>query len=488
MTPMLGFSPDVDAATPGVLTDCTNYIPYVNGMEGGPSATTPSDVPALAAACLGAAVVANLAGTRRILAGTTTKLYELSGGAWDDIGRAAAYTGGSDTRWVFAQFGNTTLATNRADEMQRSTAAGVDFANIASAPKAEIIFSVGTQIMALNVNDGAEKPDGWHVCALNDETDWTTSLTTQAASGRLVSTPGAITAGARLGEYAVAYKAKSLYIGRYVDAPDIWDWKPVHGSDSGCVGKEALCEIVTPTGPAHFFVGDDNFCVFDGTRPIPIGDAVRQWFYDNSSPQYRYRTKCVFDRQNNRVWVFYPSASASSCDSALVYHVKTKQWGRSDRTIEAALNYIASGLTFNTWDSAGATYDALPNIAFDSQFWLAGGQALATFNSSHQLQNLTGASTSSGFTTGDVGDDDQYSLLTGIRLRFAPGYKPTTASVQTFHKATSGDGYTTGPTAALSDGRFDVLVEDRWHKASFTFSGAVRVTAGKPMLDMGGER
>jgi hypothetical protein len=484
MIPFLGFAPDLDATAPGVITDCTNFIPYASGMEGGPSATTPSGVPALAAACIGAAVLTNLSGTRRILTGTTTKLYELSSSLWDDIGRAAAYTGGTDTRWMFAQFGNTALATNRTDEMQRSTGAGVDFANIASAPKAEIIFSVGSQIMALNTNDGTEKPDGWHCCALNDETDWTTSITTQAASGRLVSSAGALTAGARLGEFAMAYKAKSFYIGRYVGAPSVWDWQQVSGGEAGCVGKEALCDL----GAVHFFVGDDNFWLFDGARPVPIGDSVRQWFYDNSSPQYRYRTKCVFDRQNNRVWVFYPSTSASTCDSALVYHVKTKQWGRSDRSVEAVLNYTAAGLTFDTWDSAGATYDALPDIPFDSQFWLAGGQALAAFNASHQLQNLTGSSASSGFTTGDAGDDDQYSLLTGIRLRFAPGYKPTTASVQTYHKATSGDGYTTGPTATLNDGRFDVMTEDRWHKAAFSFTGPVRVTAGRAAVDRGGER
>ena len=485
MTPLLGFAPDADPVTPGVITDCTNLIPYINGMEGAPAGSTPSDVPALASTCIGAAVVTDLTGVRRVLAGAATKLYELSGGAWADIGRAIAYTSGTDSRWSFAQFGNSTLAANKSDAMQRSVGAGVAFADIAGAPKAQIVFSVGAQVMALNVNDGDEKPDGWHCCALNDDTDWATSITTQAASGRLVSSPGAITAGGRLGEWAVAYKSKSLYVGRYVGAPSIWDWQLVAGGEAGCVGKDAWCDL----GGVHFFVGDDNFWLFDGTRPTPIADnQVRQWFFDNSSPQYRYRTQCVFDRQNNRVWVFFPSTSAATCNSALVYHVQTKQWGRSDRSIEAALNYIAAGLTYDTWDDAGATFDALPEISYDSQYWLSGGQALSAFDTSHQLQTFTGASVSSGFTTGDVGDDDAYSLLTGVRLRFAPGYKPSAATMQTHHKATSGDSYTAGPSASLSDGRFDVMVEDRWHKAAFTFTGPVRVTAGKPMLAVAGER
>src|SRR5574341_519769 len=355
MIPLLGFAPDTDPHIPGVVTDCTNFIPYASGMESGPSAVTPTGVPVLAAECLGAAVVTNLDGTRRVLAGTATKLYEIPATTWVDIGRVAAYTGGADTRWAFAQFGNTTLAANRADAMQRSTGAGVAFADIAGAPKAEIIFTIGSQVMALNVNDGAEKSDGWAVCAANDETSWAASLTTLAANGRLVSTPGKLTAGARLGDFAVAYKERSLYLGRFVGPPSVWDWVLVAGGDVGCVGKEALCDL----DGTHFFVGDGGFFLFDGGRPVPIGEeVVRQWFYDNSSQSFRYKTKCVYDRQNRRVWIFYPSTNASTCDSALVYHLDSKKWGRAAYNIEAALNYIASGYTINSLDGVCAFQNA----------------------------------------------------------------------------------------------------------------------------------
>jgi hypothetical protein len=482
MIPLLGFAPDADVVAPGVITDCVNFIPYLNGMEGGPSASTPSDVPVLADECLGAAVVANLAGTRRIIAGTDTHLYELSGGVWDDVS-AGTYNATADFRWSFAQFGDATLAVNKGDAIQRSTSGA--FAAVVGAPKAEIIFSVGFQVMALNVNDGAEKADGWHCCAIYDDEDWAVDVTTQANSGRLVATAGAIMAGARLGEFAVAYKSKSIYLGRYVGAPDVWQWQQVSGGEAGCIGKEALCDI----GGVHFFVGDDNLWLFDGTRPMPIADGiVRQWFFDNSSAEYRYRSKCIFDRHNNRVWLFFPSTSSEVCDSALVYHVKTQKWGVSNRTVEAVLNYISGGLTFDTWDDAGATFDTLPDIAFDSQYWLAGGQALAAFNSSHQLQLLTGASASSSFTTGDVGDDDAASLLTKVRLRFAPGFSPTTASVQVEGKMNSGDSYSAGPSSSINDGKFDVMQEARWHRATASFTGPVRVTGIKADFKDAGTR
>jgi len=300
-----------------------------------------------------------------------------------------------------------------------------------------------------------------------------------------VSTPGALTAGARLGEFAVAYKNKTIYMGRYVGSPSVWDWTPVAGGEAGCVGKEALVDL----GGVHFFVGDDNLWFFDGTRPVPAADGtVRQWFNDNCNPSFRYRCKSVFDRAKNRVWLFFPSNSSETCDSALVYHLQSKKWGRADRSIEAALNYISAGLTYDTWDDAGSTYDTLPNVSYDSAFWLAGSQALSAFNTSHQLQTINSASTSSSFTTGDVGDDAQYSLLTGIRLRYAPGFAPTSASVQVFRKANSGDSYTAGASGSIADGKFDVMQEDRWHQAVVSFTGPVRVLAGRPMVQPAGER
>lgn len=482
MTPLQGFAPDMEAPTAGVLTDCTNFIPYETGMEAAPSPVSPIDVPVLAAACTGAASVTKRDGSKRVFAGTSTALYELSAGAWADQS-SATYSGGVDTRWMFAQFGDTTVATNKADPMQQSASGA--FADIAGAPKAEIVFSVNSFVMAMNVDDGADKPDGWHCCAVFDVTDWTPAIATQSARGQLVATSGPITAGLRLGEYAVAYKSRSMYLGQYVGAPAVWDWILVPGGNAGCVGKEAICDV----DAAHFFVGQDNFWLFDGTRPVPIGDEqVRQWFFDNADPENLYKTMCVFERQQNRVWIFYPSAGATTCDSTLVYHLKNKKWGRANRTIEAAMNYASAGLTFDSWDDAGATFDTLPSIPYDSPYWLAGAARLAVFNTSHQLQTMTGAADASSFTTGDAGDDFGVTTLQQVRLRFAAGRGPTTATIQTFHKMNSGDTFSAGASSSINDGKFDVMKSARWHRAVFSFTGSHRVTGIDPMLSGAGKR
>ena len=473
MDKLLGFSPDADPTVPGVIVECTNFIPYENGMKAAPTGTTPSGVPALASACRGAAVITKLDGTRRIFAGAQTLLYELLAGTWTDIGRVGVYTGGADTRWSFAQFGDATLAANLIDTIQRSLSSG-DFADISGAPKAKIIFTVGSFVMALNTVDGTygTDPSRWWCCASYDDTDWTPDVATLATTGELVAAPGEITAGGRLGEYAVAYKEKAIFLGQFVEAPKVWDWTLIPGGEAGCVGQDALCDI----GGVHFFVGQDNFWVFDGSRPTPLATGqIRQWFFENSNPSYRYKTQCVFDRQNNVVWTFYCSTGSTTLNQAVVYHIASKQWGKVTISIEAALNYISAGVKINELGSYSSTINGLSAYTFNSQFWLSGGRALSAFNTSHQLQLLTGVSGTSSFTTGDAGDDDMVSLLSKIRLRFAPGYKPTTASVETFTKMTEGDAVVSSATGSINDGKFDVLQSARFHRAAFTFTGDCRV-------------
>lgn len=466
MTPIAGFAPDADRTSPGIFTDCENVVPYEGGFKGAPTAiaTTAS---ALAAECRGAVVATKLDGSRRIFAGTQTKLYELNGTSWTDRS-AGSYTGSSESRWSFCQFGDTTIASNLSDAMQSSSAGA--FAAIAGAPKAKIVVSASNNfVLAFNTNDGTfgQSPDRWWCCAQSDQTSWTPAVSTLANTGRLVAVEGAIQAALTLGDYVVAYKNRAIFVGSFAGSPVVWQWNLIPGGEAGACGQEAVCDM----GGAHFIVSNDNFWLFDGTRPIPIGTGVvRQWFLDNSSPVYRYRTKAIYDKQNNLVRVYYPSLnSTGACDSTLIYHVLKKQWGRNNQTVEAPLNYISPGVTIDGLNSYAATIDTLPNIPFDSQYWLSGGQVASQFNGSHQLVSLSGSTAASSFTTGDMGDDDAVTMIERARIRFEQS--PTTAMATGYYKMNEGDGLTTGPTNAINDGKFDIRQSGRFHRIRFDFTG-----------------
>ena len=484
MTPLRGFSPDADPNTPGIMTACNAIIPFESGFKGAPSAVN-STAAVLAAACNGAVVSTKLDGTRRTFAGTVSNLYELAGTVWNSVTRATPYSGGADTRWSFCQFGNTTVASNLADAMQ-SSAAGV-FADIAAAPKAKIVVSATNNfVIAFNTSDATYgiSQDRWWCCAQGDQTNWTPAVTTLATTGRLVAVEGQIQAALTLGDYVVAYKNRAIFLGSFVGSPAVWQWALVPGGESGAVGQEAVCDI----GGQHFYVGSDNFWLFDGTRPQPLGNGVvRQWFLSNSSPSFRYRTKCVYDKQNNLVRVFFPSSASNGvCDFCLVYHVLTQQWGTDNRSVEAPMNYIAPGVTIDGMNAYAATIDTLPNIPVDSQFWLVGGQLPAYFDNTHKLVSLNGVCGSSSFTTSDAGDDDVVSDIDRFRVRYTSS--PASASATGFYKKNEGSALTAGPTNAINDGKFDVRQSGRFHRIRVDMTGDHRETGYDIKLIQAGMR
>lgn len=468
MTPIVGFAPDADPDTPGVLTACSQIMSNDFGYIGAPTgrATTAA---ALAAECRGAVVATKLDGTRRVFAGSQTKLYELSGTAWTDRSAGGgSYTGSTESRWSWAQFGDTTVASNLSDAMQ-SSASGA-FAAIAAAPKAKAIVSVANNfLIAFYTNEGTYgvAPDRWWCCAQNDQTTWAPSVATGATTGRLIASEGPLTAAIALGDYCVAFKSRALWVGSFVGSSNgTWQFTLVPGSDCGAVGVDAVCSI----GSAVFCVGEDDFWIFDGTRPVSVGEGVRNWFRANSSQTFRYRTRVAFDRQRNCVWVNYPSASSTGlCDRTLVYHIGRKRWGSGDFTGEAFLNFVAPGVTINGLDAYSSTIDGLPTIPFDSQYWLAGGRALSYFNGSHVLVTNDGACAASSLTTGNIGDDDLISTLERVRVRFTQ--VPTTASATALYAMNEGEGYTPTQPSPKFDGAFQFHQAGRFHRVRVDMTG-----------------
>lgn len=484
MTPLIGFTPDADPTTQGIVIDCVNAIPTLKGMAGGPAQTLAvAGLAALAAECRGAAVTVSTSGVKRIFAATQTKIYELTSSTWTDVSRAGNYTGSTENRVFFAQFGNAALAVNSTELLQATTAGA--FADVAGTTKARIIVSAANFVLLFNTNDATfgVQPDRWYNSAYQDHTGWTVG-TNQCNTGRLIGEGGEISAACRLGEYVVAYKSNAVFLGTYVGAPVVWQWTQIPG-DVGCIGPEA----VTDLGGMQAFIGLDNLWLFDGTRPIPIASGtVRQFFFNDSDPTYRYRSIVKFDRQNNVVWFFYPAAGSTTgaCNSALVYHLITKQWGRSNQSIEAAVNFVTPGLTINGLDAFAATIDALPNIPFDSQSWQSSGRNLAVFSTSHTLNSLTGTSTGGSMTLADVGDDAAISYASGSRLRFVT--PPTSSTVSGSTKKSLDGALTVASSGTYADGKFDIRQSGRWHRLTYTMVGPFEATASDLILDEAGQR
>lgn len=481
MIPFIGFAPDLDPATPGVITSCSQVIPTIKGMAGAPTA---NDVgaDALAAACVGAALVTRLDNNRRVIAGTTTKLYELSGTTWTDVSRAAAYGASADYPWRFAQFGNVSLATNAADRIQYSSSGA--FADISTAPKARIIETVAGFVMALGINDatvGGDRPDAWWCSNIYDYATWTPATSNQAAYGYLLDTPGEIRAGKRLGSSMVVYKENSLYLGQYIGPPVIWSWQLV-ASDIGALSQESVIDV----GGAHLFIGRDDFWLFDGSRPRSIGAPVREWFFANSNATYRYKTQGYYDRFNARAWWFFASNSSTTLDSALVYNVKTDRWGYAQIPVASVFGYVTPDVTWDNWPPGTATdYENIADLAFDSPAWDTGQAAPAVISSTdNKIKTLAGPTASSTIVTGDFGDDVQYTTLTNVMPRYVT--RPTTASLSHLTKAYQGASPVAASTVSINGNKFDTLASGRFHRVSLSTTGNFEIVGFEPKLSPDG--
>lgn len=468
---LLGYAPDVDQTVEGAIIDCTAFVPTEKGFCAAPDAVDAGQ-PALAAECRGATYTRDLDDSFRIFAGTSTALYELSGGSWVDRTRSVggAYTLGTDDVWRFAQFGNITLATNGTDTLQYSDTAA--FADITGAPEAAIVETVLNQVFVADTYDAGFgiSPNRWWFSAIGDYTDWTPDVTTGCVSGILTSTPGKITGAKRLGDQIVVYKERAMYVGSYVGGDVVWAFREVIG-EAGCSSQEAIVNIGTPENPVHLFMGADDFWRFDGARPIPVGSVVRKTVYAELDRNYAHKIKTLHDRVNSRVYFYYPSRSSSgTINKCVVYHYRKNEWGRDDRTVEACMDYITGGVTYATASTVASTYASIPStITYSSASLTSGEISPCFFDSSHAIYTLTGTPANSSFTMNDMGDDTNYYLLSRVKPVWLQS--PLTASMTNYYKYNEGDSLTTGVTTTMGNSRFDLLRSARWHRLKFDMTG-----------------
>jgi hypothetical protein len=477
MIPFVGFLPDADEHMAGVLTDCEMLLPSMKGYKGAPSfvaATT-----ALAAACRGAAYVVKLDNTTRLFSGTQTALYEWDGSAWVDVSKVGGYTGSNDSAWRFAMFGDVAIAVNLTDATQKSVSTGA-FSDLSGAPKAKVVEIVSDGInspfvMLGNYNDGSAVQDGIFWSAKADYTDWTPDVATGCGNLRLYDSPGEITAIKRLGSSPVVYKAGGMWVGSF-NPSSLWGFNQV-SSDIGTPTQEAVVSIET----AHFFIGKSDIYMFDGARPVPIGDGIKEWFFNDLNTNFAYKIRGHYDRANSLIYWYYPSTSSTGgLNSCIVYNHKTGKWGRANRDIEVCLEYLTGTFTYASLESAYSTYDVIPNVTYGSPFWTTASPNAAIFTTSHLLGTLTGETASCSLTTGAIGDDAQMTMVSRVQPRFLND--PTSGSMTNYYRMTDGSAYTTDAVSTLSSGRFDVLREARWHKFKLDFTGATELNGNSYLL------
>jgi hypothetical protein len=486
--PLLGYAPDADPTTPGVLVDCDLLIPTLKGFKALPGDSN-AGITAGPSAVASMFTMRNLDGTNRILAGTegsasakTASLYDVNASGWTNRdGAGGPYTATGSMRWSFATYGEQVLAAQKGTGLLKSTAPSTDFTAVAGAPQASIVISVLDFLMAFNTTEGTygDSPNRWWCCAAGNIDSWTADVATQATTGLLTDGDGGIVAAGRVGSNVVAFKPHYAYLGQYVGAPQVWSWVRIPGDGIGAWSHHSLVDV---EGLGVLWPGRDNFYLFDGTRAVALENDVAETFLADLDISQAQSMVGYHDRSGWRVYWWYPSNSGGAGDGTLdrvvVFNYRSKKWGFGAKTVAYPFEYLEPGITYDDLGSFYATWDDLPVSPYDNAFKTAGTHAPGFVGTNNIIYKMEGEGNNCSYKTGFAGQDGLIMHSKRFRPRFMT--KPSTGEMTHLYADNVGDATASVRTAvaarALVDGAFDSVFAARWHQVEHRYTGSMEIT------------
>lgn len=495
-----GFAPDAEDNEEGIIVSGTAFMPTIRGIAPIPAGTDAAQG-SLTGSCRGAANLELLDGTTRFFAAaqlsdTRCELFEATTSAWTDRTRAAGdYTTTARAVWTFAQYNNISLAAGKPSLLQASDTTGAfgeltatgrsTTASLTYVPRAAIVETVLDFVFAFNTNTigFGDDTNRWQCSAAGNHLDWVPNISTLSASNLLSDTAGRIRAAKRLGSDMVAYKRNSMYLGQFVGPPSVWSFRLIPGTGLGAPGPHSVADIRT----AHIFPATDDFYIYDGTRPVPIGtNRVSEFFFNDLNENFAEETVALHDRNTWRVFWFYPSTGSTTgeLDSCIIYNYRSDRWGftRVDDWLSAtslsrvqfAVPFTEAGLIYDDLGTFYSTYDDLPAQTYDDAFGVAGNITPVYFANDKPRIFRGGAAPHMTIETGDYGADGTIQKLQRIRPRFL-GHTPIVGAAAHYVKDSLGDSPSLGAVSVFLqrgldpnthiDNSLDAITIGRWHRS-----------------------
>lgn len=307
-----------------------------------------------------------------ILAGSKTKLYEVSGKGFGDISVAANYGAGAVPGfWHFAAMGNDPIVTNRADPVQyRAGNAGL-FANLITStlkPQARFCAVVRNHLVLADINLVGHFPDEVWWSYFDNARDFDNAPQGQGGFQRIVSRPGQIM-GITGGDVGVIFKRNSMHL---------MGWQggqlPFRFDDiSSATGTSHPSSIVqTPYGV--FFFDGSTFRLYAGglgeESLADIGNGVLAQFLSDTFSEHnvvKYDPADIYEEDAVMTGVWdplarvviwtYPHARGeggllAAHTHGVVYNPQENRWGFLLIEEEILLGNLTPGMNSSCWASS----------------------------------------------------------------------------------------------------------------------------------------
>lgn len=409
IVPFPAFEPDKGIFSTDVTNNVVNVYPTSSGWGPMPSLSIISS--ALPAECKGAAYTILSNGIIRIVAATSTAIYELDTTTyvWTDItGAAGPYNLASTDYWSFTLFGTQLLIHHINDPIQvYDVSTGGTVTTLAgSPPQAKYSWVAGDYVVLGNLNTtNGERSVQWS--GLNDATFWT--IAKNGADIQELPEGGEIMGG--FGDQGGFYVMQKSAIQFFPFSADSYTFsRTVVNPKRGVVAPRSIVSI----GPNQFFyLSEDGF--MSGADRKPIGaERVDRWFNETSDPSYILDIQGEADPFEKIVW--WRIRTTFGTYVRIGYDWQLDRWTYSDINISEMMAMAKPGVS---WDGLDALFASIDDVteAFDSRFFLGGRPTFAAFNSSFELGFFTGANLAATVDGPLLQmDDDKRSILTGVRV------------------------------------------------------------------------
>lgn len=315
-------------------------------------------------------------GNIKLFAGDNARLYEFDStdSGLDDITNTGGnYSLTSSERWRFVQFGDTVIASGGVGEELQKFQLGTDsnFADLSTdAPKADFIAVVRDFVWTGNIDEGSgRKPYRVKWSGFNNTTSWTAG--TDQSDFQDIPDAGNIV-GMVGGEYCTILMERAIVRATYSGLPLVFQFDKVETA-RGCQVSGSICNI----GHTVFYLSDDGFYAFDGSRSQPIGaEKVNRFFFKDFDFSYKDKMTSTVDPQRQlAIWSYVSNDALSTTPNRLlIYNYALNRWSIANVDADLVAPFFTSGYTLEALDNISTSVDALP-ASLDSALF-KGGQFL----------------------------------------------------------------------------------------------------------------
>jgi hypothetical protein len=353
------------------------------------------------------------------------------------------------------------------------------WANLAAdAPKSRYVTVVRDFVVSGYVNDsGYSSRIQWS--ALNDETSWTTSATTQADFQDIPD--GGSVVGITGGEFGLIFMDRSIHRMSYVGSPLVFQFDNI-SRNLGCYEANSIIQYQG----VSFFLSDDGFYACEGQNIIPIGnEKVNRFFYSDVDEVFLSNMSAAIDPFRNLViWSYSAKGQGGNVNKLLIYNFETKRWSSGNTDVDRVADASTPSVSLEGLDAFSTSIDAL-TTSLDSRQWIGGKMMFAGVRNA-KIVTFTGANLTATIQTGDLSAENRKTALTLVQ----PIVDNGSASVAISSRNLLSEQVIFGTTnTADSENRVSIRSMGRYHQLEFTPTGAnwqTAIGADVELVPMGG--